>query len=254
MDVLELNATSSHDVEGRISYYQWDVILPPGAQPSFSPNEESPTPFFNLDVVGDYLFSLRVYDEQGVESCVPDEFRVLVAPEETIYVELVWDTPGDSTNTDTGPGRGTDLDLHFLHPLGQWNNPEYASWAIGDCHWMNKEPNWGDVSSTSDDPRFVREDYDGWGPEMITLNQPESNADAPITYSVGVYYFAAHGYGESDATVRLYVYGDLAFESTVTGLAPCEFWDVRASSGRARSSQISMSSTRTNFLDWCVVE
>src|SRR6266511_39406 len=51
----------------------------------------------------------------------------------TLRVELVWDTEAD-------------LDLHLLHPNGDWNT---SPW---DCYWANRSPNWGRLDSQIDDP------------------------------------------------------------------------------------------------------
>ena len=51
-----------------------------------------------------------------------------------LAVQLTWHTPADPDETDNF---GSDLDLHFLHPNGDW-------WDIPwDIHWMNLHPDWG---------------------------------------------------------------------------------------------------------------
>jgi hypothetical protein len=141
-------------------------------------------------------------------------------PPEGIRVELVWETPGDPDSSDVGGGQGSDLDLHFIHPLGSWDVPPY------DCFWRNKEPNWGDRDLAEDDPHLDIDDTDGWGPEVITLAHPEGNAQEPFIYRVGVFYYSDHNYGPSDATVRIFVDGGGPHSVTFSGFEDRQFWDV----------------------------
>lgn len=127
--------------------------------------------------------------------------------DDDIVVELVWNTPNDPNQTDTV---GADLDLHFRHPNGLWQDP------VWDCSPSNPNPDW----ATDDDPEMVRADDDGAGPEIVVLKQREN-----VNYSVGVYYTSDNGFGPSYATVRIYIEGTLVYESTemlVTG----QFWQV----------------------------
>ena len=130
-----------------------------------------------------------------------------------IAVQLTWHTPTDPDETDYD---GTDLDLHFLHPNGDWFD---LPW---DCFWMNLNPNWGDPNSRLDDPSLDIDDANGAGPEVISLEISEAGA----VYKVGVHYFSARGYGPSYATVRVFINGDLAFEEVGRQLTEQEFWEV----------------------------
>jgi hypothetical protein len=217
---LEFDGRNSSDEEGPIASYLWEVVnRPAGSVAIFNPNNEIPNPTFFLDLAGSYVFSLRVYDTHGVESCDPAEVTAIVTPNQHIHVQLVWDTPGDPDPHDTGAGRGTDLDLHFMHPNGTWNA---APW---DCYWANRNPNWGGPGD-DDDPSLDIDDTDGWGPENINLDNPEGTMANPIEYKVGVFYFSDHGFGPSDATVRIYLDGLERFSSTFPNLRNRQFWDV----------------------------
>ena len=144
-------------------------------------------------------------------------------------VELVWNTPGDPDQSDTGPEAGSDVDLHLAHPLadtGQdhdgdgtpdpWFDQPY------DTFWFNPHPNWGQADpEVNDDPYLDRDDTDGAGAEVISLRNPEDGA----TYRIGVHYWADHNYGPSTATVRVYVNGALVFEDTAD-LANHAMWEV----------------------------
>ena len=164
------------------------------------PDNASETSFF-VDLAGRYVLNLEVVDDRGCISD-PSAVSVVARPGEDIHVQLVWTTPNDPDETDTGFGAGTDLDLHLVHPNGCW---EDISW---DCHFRAREPNWGDPGTSSDDPSLDIDDTDGAGPENINLDNPETG----VTYKVGVHYYNDHGYGASYATLRLYFFGELIFE------------------------------------------
>lgn len=136
---------------------------------------------------------------------------------ETIVVEVLWRTPGDPNEMDTGGGTGSDLDLHYLHPDGVWDTSPL------DCHWKNKTPNWGDNQIRDDDPSLVIDDTDGRGPEIVRHAPAE-----PGVYRVGVFYFSDHDYGPTDPTVRIWIGPDLKAEIGMFGLSNREFWDVAA--------------------------
>ena len=74
-----------------------------------------------------------------------------------IHVRMVWNTDGD------------DLDLHLLRGGGIFGGE-------GDCHWLNRNPDWGVVDETLDDPRLDRDDLDGLGPEIIVLARPAEDS------------------------------------------------------------------------------
>jgi len=132
-----------------------------------------------------------------------------------IAVHLTWQTPGDPVETDYD---GTDLDLHFLNPNGEWFD---LPW---DCFWQNRHPNWGDPVSILDDPSLTIDDTNGLGPEVISLENPEPG----MVYKIGVHYFTDHGYGPSYAAVKVYFDGSLAFEESGRLLNEREFWEVAA--------------------------
>ena len=135
--------------------------------------------------------------------------------DDDIVVELVWDTPDDPDQTDTGPGAGSDLDLHFRHPYGSWQDP------VWDCNPSNLTPDWGVSGANDEDPVMLRADNDGAGPEIVVLKQRED-----VNYSVGIYYTSDNSYGPSWATVRIFIEGTLVYESTDMMLVIGEFWHV----------------------------
>jgi hypothetical protein len=218
LQTLEFDGRNSTDSEGPIAQYVWEVERrPDGSTARFNPGPNVANPTFFLDLAGEYRFRLRVFDEQGVESCDSAELLAIVTPDEAIHVQLVWTTDGDPNALDDN---GTDVDLHFLHPNGDWGSRDW------DCHWQARSPNWGSTSTDEDDPSLDIDDTGGWGPENINLNQPEGTAVAPIVYQVGVFYFSDHGFGPSDSTVRIYLDGIERFALTFPNLENRQFWHV----------------------------
>jgi hypothetical protein len=220
---IEFDATESFDPDGSagvdgISGFEWSIIeRPVDSTARLVPNATEAKPKLFLDLAGTYKIELRVFDSQNAPSCETAQVNILATPDEDIHVQLVWNTPGDPDEDDSGVGRGSDLDLHFLHPLGMWNE---APW---DAYWLNPSPNWSTPAS-SDDPSLDIDDTDGSGPENLNLNNPEA-----VTYRVGAFYFADHNYGPSYATIRIFLAQVLVFEYRDKYLERTgKFWDIAA--------------------------
>ncbi len=217
---------------GSIAKYQWTVKQPVGSAQPLMPNATMPTPTLLANTAGEYEFCLEVWDNMDTKSCSAACTKVLVVPNNAIHVELLWDTPADSDQGDTGPAAGADLDLHFAHPLASeqdldcdgtpdpwFNNP----W---DTFWFNNKPPWGSSSSSDDDPGLDLDDTDGAGPENLNLAKPEGSVDDPQYYSVGVHYWNDHGYGASYATVAIYVQGTQVLQFSKVKMNPLDMWYV----------------------------
>jgi hypothetical protein len=56
----------------------------------------------------------------------------------------------------------------------------------------------------------------------INLDGPDQN----LTYAVGVNYFTDRGYGQSTATIRLFIQGHLHTEIESAPMVAGQFWDV----------------------------
>lgn len=210
---------------------------------------------YHVNVAGEYDFKLTVWDDAGNVNCMAAQAVVLVVPTEGIHVELLWDTPGDADKTDTGLNAGSDLDLHFANQskfcadatqpcfaktcqdppemcgkkpcacqpdLDKDGEPDPWFHNLYDCFWFNPTPNWGSLPDHEDDPRLDLDDTDGWGPENLNLPSPENN----VQYSVGVHYWDAHTYGDSKATVNIYILGELKATLSQT-LGECDMWWVK---------------------------
>lgn len=235
LDVLPL--TTLH-LSGAASYapipgalkYQWQVTQPDGSTRHFSPSADAEAPTFVPAVAGPYTFCLTVQDAQGHPSCAKACETVQVVPESNLHVELLWTTPGDPNEADTGAGAGSDVDLHVAHPLAI--GPDRDCDGVGDpwfhsthdAYWANAAPSWGSSApNAGDDPTVDLDDTDGAGPELISLDQPET---AKLGYAVGVHHWNDHGFGSVQARVRVFLGGTLAASFGPISLAPLDFWTV----------------------------
>ena len=243
---LHLRGAQSMSSCGPIDRFEWTVSQPEGAASVFLPSPTFGNPTFPADVAGTYEFCLHVWDTCGVRSCEADCAEVVVVPDQTLHVELLWSTPGDPDPFDEGPLTGADLDLHLAHPFALiggedldgdgrpdgWFNSTY------DCFWANPRPDWGSFDPTvDDDPSLDRDDTDGAGPENVNLDEPEDLAalppelverlgGEPAAFRVGVHYWNDNGYGPSFATLRVYVRGVLVYERSDVRLVHHDMWDA----------------------------
>jgi hypothetical protein len=216
LDTIDLDASLSRDPEGSgIDRVEWQIVeRPPDSNTGLENNDQTNSSLW-MQLSGTYVVELNVWNALGVKSCEPARMTMQAISDEDIHVQLVWSTPGDSNETDS---RGSDVDLHLLHPNGNsnWNLPPW------DCFWQNQNPDWGARGDESDDPSLDIDDIDGAGPENINLDNPEAGA----TYKVGAYYFSDDNFGRSYATVRVYIGGVLAHEAERKAMDDQEFWHV----------------------------
>ena len=216
LETVQLDASSSSDPEGQVARYEWSLIdRPNDSTARLTPNSTVEQPKLFLDLAGKYIVELVVYDSEGIRSCGQSaRVEIRAVPNEDIHVQLVWSTPADGDPTDTS---GADLDLHYLHPNGKWNE---GPW---DIFWHNKTGDWGAPNDKSDDPSLDIDDTDGAGPENVNHDNPEMGK----TYSVGVYYYDDNGFGPSYATVRIYIDSQLKKEFQKKYLkSTFDFWKV----------------------------
>lgn len=212
--------------------YSWTVQAPVGGSGQFVPSASAQNPTFKVEVAGTYVFELAVGGSDGVvPDCPTSTFTVVVVPGEAIHVELVWDTPGDPNQFDVGPEAGADMDLHLAHQFGTSDHendydgdgePDPWFHELYDCYWNNVSPEWGDESFPGDNATLVRDDNNGAGPEMASLDVPEPG----LTYYIGAHSWNSNGFGKSFATVRIYIFGALAAEFTSPGMLDSDFWSV----------------------------
>jgi len=222
--VLHLSGTSSTGLAPIVGY-QWTVEQPSGAVSTFLPSSGHPTPMFEANVVGTYHFHLRVVDAEGRPSCQVATFPVYVVALDAIHIELLWTTPGDADETDTGftafgESVGSDVDLHFLHPDAVADDGG-TGWfdALWDCYWSDGRPGgW----ASGGGPSLDRDDTDGGGPENLNFSNPQSG----LTYRIGVHYWDDWGFGVALVRIRVYIYGALVYEAGPKQLVPSDLWDV----------------------------
>jgi len=220
--ILHLSAASSIAAVGTVARWEWSVTQQSTATTRFLPSNTAQNVTFEVGLVGEYIFQLKVWDSNGQVSCDVATFHVQVTSDSAIHVELSWDTPADADQTDTGfnlfgESVGSDLDLHFLHPNA---NTQYFH-STYDCNWLNINPNWGS-SGPLDNPKLIRDDTDGAGPEILLFEVPEFGA----TYRVGAHYWDDWAYGPSTATIRVFVYGELREEWRDVELVNKDLWDA----------------------------
>ncbi len=252
LDVITLDGSRSVDTDGPNGQpvaYEWVVTQRPDGSTAVpverlasplrpaegGPEDDTgtPTATFFVDLAGTYVIELRVTDSEGVsapsEACPQPEATVTIIanPNEDIHLQLVWDTPMDPDQTDLD---GSDVDLHFLHPLG---NDWFRGGGIYDCYFANPTPDWGQANSPDDNPSLDIDDTNGAGPENINLDRPENTQNLGGPYRVGVHYYRAsigpfggESYGESDVTIRIYLGGNIVYEETRIMRDTNDFWEV----------------------------
>lgn len=206
--------------------YKWTVTQPAGSYAPLSPNPSFPNPFLTADVAGEYEICLKEFAYGTLECSVCQ--KVLVVPNNAIHVELLWDTPGDLDQTDTGPTAGAEMDLHFANEMASGDDLDCDGkvdpWFSNpfDCFWFNPNPGWGSSNaSANDDPSLDLDDTDGAGPENLNLASPDTG-----TYSVGVHYWNDHGFGASYATLNLYFLGVQVVSYAGVAMKPLDMWYV----------------------------
>ena len=159
------------------------------------------------------------------------------------------DCPDGSCEHDKGLGSGTDMDLHFAHQDAMLANtctspPKMCGgktcyclpdldgdgktdpWFHKqfDCYWLNPNPNWGNADATVDDnPGLDLDDTDGWGPENLNLKEAHNG----VEYWVGVHFWKDNNFGDTTATVRFYILGNLELEMTSKPMKQCDMWWVK---------------------------
>ena len=248
LDVITLSGAESIDPDGPNQQpvrYRWTIVSRPSGSTSqpvesftnaFTPelggvvdNEMTPEAFFWVDLTGNYDIELTVVDELGFEapsSTCPQEpvrIRVEAVPDEDFTVELVWNTPSDSDQTDSD---GTDMDLHVAHPTATaWFDRD------DDCHYRNPIADWG--NSDAQNATLDVDDTDGAGPEKISIQDPENTSNFGSPYRVAVHYYSdspgfsglGMSYGPSDATVKITLRGQPVQEFTQR-MSNWDLWEV----------------------------
>ena len=224
LQFIVLDGSASSDEDGRVVDYQWEIVSEPAASavvlgPTQGDiNDQDPSKReFRLLLAGEYVFELKVRDNEGFLSC-GDPARVVVRaiPNEKILIELTWTNPEDPDETDKV---GSDVDLHLtkMGP-GVWFETPY------DIYFRN--PNSGAAGDANgiwnpESPSLDIDDTNGGGPENIQMNDP-----APCEwYAIGVHYFRQL-FGTAYVTLRVYINAQLVYEDFASMGRGSQFWDV----------------------------
>ena len=231
--VLNLKSLCPACESGQTCTYNWTVKQPSGSNKAIETSSSPKNSTFQPDVAGEYVFCVEVTDAGGAVVCAQVCKTVLVVPDKAVHVELLWDTPADPDQTDTGPAAGADMDLHFASSLAAgpdldcdgagdpWFSPTF------DCFWYNPRPEWSSANScTYEEPTLDLDDTDGAGPENLSLDAPQGILASPSQYAIGVHYWDDHGYGVSFATLTVYLVGSVALKIDKVSMNPWDMWYV----------------------------
>ncbi|HRE92363.1 MAG TPA: hypothetical protein PK095_24825 [Myxococcota bacterium] len=172
----------------------------------------------------------------GPELPEPDSSAPIFPTARRFQVELTWrragtqlggGSPGGGLDPGDGFGKpsGADLDLHYLHPFAVGRDLDDDGVADGwfdipfDVHWNNAEPSW-DAPGVADDGRLDRDDREGPGPEVVTLDRCDQDG-----FRIGVHHFADDIGTPSVARVSVYVDDQRTFMAEAT-LWLHDLWEV----------------------------
>lgn len=109
----------------------------------------------------------------------------------------------------TWPTLGADVDLHLRPPDGA----SYSGWDYSnDCAYYNRTPDWGVFGDSTDDPSLDRDCITSCTEENITIDAVTDVG----TYKAIVHYYSDHGLGSTVATLKIFEYGNLVFDSSNT--------------------------------------
>ena len=226
---LTVSAADSSGLVGPIERYHFSVTAPvPWLSRVYDPqvlSEFTLTP----NLVGTWVVAVDVEDAGQQRSCAPATLTLDVKTAAELRVELLWDTPNDPDPFDIGTARGTDLDLHLLHPFAVGvdvtGDGDRDGWfdIPFDTFFGNPAPEWGSFDAkVLDDPRLVADDEDGQGPEVIEL--PTRPLDR--TFRIGVHSYDQHNYGASEVVVRIAVDGQIIASDRLEVLHADDLWWV----------------------------
>ncbi len=192
--------------------FHWSFTEPIGSGLVAKPSDFVTSIQFRPWVTGDYTVRVALETLDGEMPCDDQAVPFRVVSDEGFRVVLTWTTPTDPEVDLVG----TDLDLHLRHQHAtDWFDDPW------DAYSRNASPNWAG-NGPMDDPIFGLDDTDGEGPETFVLFTPEADR----TYRVGVHYASARGFGESFATVQVFVAGALAGSCEGIRMVAHDLWDV----------------------------
>ncbi len=203
LDTLIFDGSGSYDPGGFTPLtYTWTLFEQPAASTTALSDTAAAAPSLFIDAAGVYTIALQVENAIGLQSEVVSHTLAAV-PTEDLYVLLSWNTAN------------SDLDLHLVQ-----DDPANYFYSPDDCCFCNPNPDWGDGSSTDDDPLLALDNRVGYGPENINIADPQ-----PGTYYIRVHYYDDNSGGDTEATVSVYVGGELK-QTWSRVLSQYQVWDV----------------------------
>ena len=177
---VSFTAADSDDPADGDLLYTWSVT-PEDGDFDLEPSATAEVVEFIAEGPGEYVVQLAVESEvSGLNSCNQDEWTVVVIPAGSVRVELTWDNQAD-------------LDLHMIRTNTD-EFPEFGNRGFFNpdaAYWNNHSPDWGVADDESDDPWFLGDDRNGFGPEIIIVPGLEED----YRYRVGVNYADRNGTG-----------------------------------------------------------
>lgn len=200
-EVVTLDGSGSYDPDDNTPLlYRWTLVEQPEASSTSLSVSDTELSELWLDTAGTYTVGLQVENSLGVSSATALH-SVAAVPEDDVYVLLSW------ANSDA------DFDLHLLRSDGTalFQRPD-------DCCWCNSNPDWGGTEESN--PRLMLDAESGGGPENIVLPEADDGE-----YFVRVHYFQDDGSGETEATVRIFVEGEVVDQYRRT-MTHNQVWDV----------------------------
>ena len=153
---IALSGENSYDPddENASLIYEWTLEQSPeGSTVSLSATDIA-NPVFSADLLGEYIFSLQVTDEEGLVSEYKSATLIEVVPYEDLIVSVSWGTAV------------VDVDLHLLNAAGTY-------YGEGDCFFGNPTPDWGEEGNILDNPELILDDEGSENSESIVLGQPQ---------------------------------------------------------------------------------
>lgn len=215
-DAVGLTTTGEYNPDERELDYEWTIVVrPDGSNAELDPDGTVVEPVLEVDTVGLFEVEVDVSGADDLEDCEPAFATIEVSESaDDILIRLSWSSPTveqEHGGPDADEEIGTDLSTHYKMDDSPWGADDAVS-------YMSMNRDWGDDG----DPQLDIDDNYGVDPEHIVHDDPADGG----RYSYGVHYFCDNGYGESIATVEVFVEGTLIAEHERTLDETGDFWHV----------------------------